>query len=50
MSTDAWHDFIKEDEPLRLGIVHTNRLVTFGAPDVTAAYVTLVHWVRGSSP
>ena len=30
MSTDAWHDFIKEDEPLRLGIVHTNRLVTFG--------------------
>lgn len=30
MRTDAWHDFIKEDEPLRLGIVHTNRLVTFG--------------------
>jgi uncharacterized protein GlcG (DUF336 family) len=30
ISTDAWHDFIKEDEPLRLGIVHTDRLVTFG--------------------
>ncbi|MCD2194899.1 heme-binding protein [Actinomycetospora endophytica] len=30
ISTDAWHEFIKEDEPLRLGIVHTDRLVTFG--------------------
>jgi uncharacterized protein GlcG (DUF336 family) len=30
MATDAWHEFIKEDEPLRLGIVHTDRLVTFG--------------------
>lgn len=30
MRTDAWHDFIKEDESLRPGIVRTNRLVTFG--------------------
>jgi uncharacterized protein GlcG (DUF336 family) len=30
ISTDAWHEFIKGDEPLRLGIVHTDRLVTFG--------------------
>ncbi|MDL5156116.1 GlcG/HbpS family heme-binding protein [Actinomycetospora termitidis] len=30
ISTDAWHEFIKEDEPLRLSIVHTDRLVTFG--------------------
>ncbi|HEY2223306.1 heme-binding protein [Actinomycetospora sp.] len=30
IGTDAWHEFIKEDEPLRLGIVHTDRLVTFG--------------------
>jgi len=26
----AWYDFIKEDDPLRLGIVKTNRLVIFG--------------------
>ncbi len=30
ISTDAWHEFIKEDEPLRHGIVHTDRLVIFG--------------------
>jgi uncharacterized protein GlcG (DUF336 family) len=30
MATHAWFDFIKGDEPLRLGIVHTERLVTFG--------------------
>jgi len=28
--THAWHDFIKDDDPLRLGIVHTPRLVVFG--------------------
>ncbi|MGD9985562.1 GlcG/HbpS family heme-binding protein [Pseudonocardia sp.] len=28
--TDQWHEFIKDDEPLRLGIPHTARLVTFG--------------------
>lgn len=30
LPTDQWYDFIKDDEPLRLGIVHTDRLVTFG--------------------
>ncbi len=30
MATHAWFEFIKGDEPLRLGIVHTDRLVTFG--------------------
>lgn len=30
LPTDQWHSFIKDDEPLRLGIVHTPRLVTFG--------------------
>jgi uncharacterized protein GlcG (DUF336 family) len=30
MPTHAWHDFIKDDDPLRLGIVHTPRLVVFG--------------------
>jgi len=30
MPTDAWHGVIKDDEPLRLGIVHTPRLTTFG--------------------
>ncbi|ODU06878.1 MAG: cobalamin adenosyltransferase [Pseudonocardia sp. SCN 72-86] len=30
MPTHQWHDVIKDDEPLRLGIVHTDRLVTFG--------------------
>jgi uncharacterized protein GlcG (DUF336 family) len=30
LPTDQWFEFIKNDEPLRLGIVHTNRLVTFG--------------------
>ena len=30
LATHAWFDFIKGDEPLRLGIVHTERLVTFG--------------------
>ncbi len=30
LATHAWFDFIKSDEPLRLGIVHTERLVTFG--------------------
>ena len=30
MATHAWFEFIKGDEPLRLGIVHTERLVTFG--------------------
>ncbi len=30
MPTDQWHDFIKDDAPLALGIVHTARLVTFG--------------------
>ena len=30
MSTDAWFDFVKDDEPLRLSIVHTPRLTTFG--------------------
>jgi uncharacterized protein GlcG (DUF336 family) len=30
MPTDQWHDFIKDDPPLALGIVHTPRLVTFG--------------------
>lgn len=30
ISTDSWHEFIKDDEPLRLSIPHTARLVTFG--------------------
>lgn len=30
LATHAWFDFIKSDEPLRIGIVHTERLVTFG--------------------
>lgn len=30
MATDQWHEFIKDDEPLKIGIVHTDRLVTFG--------------------
>jgi uncharacterized protein GlcG (DUF336 family) len=28
--THQWHEFIKDDEPLKLGIVHTPRLVIFG--------------------
>lgn len=28
--THAWFDVVKDDEPLRLGFVHTPRLVTFG--------------------
>ncbi|MGH7290889.1 MAG: GlcG/HbpS family heme-binding protein [Myxococcota bacterium] len=30
MPTDQWHDFIKDDPPLRDGIVHTPRLIVFG--------------------
>lgn len=30
LPSHQWHDFIAEDEPLRLGIVHTPRLVIFG--------------------
>jgi uncharacterized protein GlcG (DUF336 family) len=30
LATDQWHEFIKDDPPLALGIVHTPRLVTFG--------------------
>lgn len=30
MPTDQWHSFIAEDDPLRIGIVHTPRLVVFG--------------------
>jgi uncharacterized protein GlcG (DUF336 family) len=30
ISTDTWHEFIKDDPPLALGIPHTPRLVTFG--------------------
>jgi uncharacterized protein GlcG (DUF336 family) len=30
MPTHQWFDFIKEDDPLRVGIVHTPRLVVFG--------------------
>jgi uncharacterized protein GlcG (DUF336 family) len=30
MATHAWHEFIKNDPPLLHGIVHTDRLVTFG--------------------
>lgn len=30
MATHAWHDFIKNDPPLLHGIVHTDRLITFG--------------------
>ncbi len=30
LSTDGWFDFIKNDEPLRLGIVKTDRLIVFG--------------------
>ena len=28
--THGWHDFIKDDQPLLHGIVHTPRLVVFG--------------------
>lgn len=30
ISTDQWHEFIKDDPPLLTGIVRTPRLVTFG--------------------
>ncbi|MEA2251437.1 MAG: hypothetical protein QOI62_1702 [Solirubrobacteraceae bacterium] len=30
ISTDQWYDFIAEDPPLRVGIVHTPRLIVFG--------------------
>ncbi len=30
MSTDGWYDFVKDDEPLRLSILHTPRLTAFG--------------------
>jgi uncharacterized protein GlcG (DUF336 family) len=30
VSTDAWHDFIKDDAPLLHGIVHVPRFVIFG--------------------
>jgi len=30
LPTHQWHEFIKDDEPLKLGIVHTPRLVTYG--------------------
>ncbi|MPZ70584.1 MAG: heme-binding protein [Actinobacteria bacterium] len=30
ISTDNWYEFIKDDDPLRLSIPHTDRLVTFG--------------------
>jgi uncharacterized protein GlcG (DUF336 family) len=30
MSTDKWYEVIKDDEPLRLGIVHTPHLTVFG--------------------
>ncbi len=30
MATHEWHEFIKNDPPLRDGIVHTPRLVVFG--------------------
>lgn len=30
MATHMWHEFIKDDPPLLHGIVHTDRLVTFG--------------------
>lgn len=30
LSTEGWFDFIKNDEPLRLGIVKTDRLIVFG--------------------
>jgi len=30
MPSHGWHDFIKDDEPLLHGIVHTERLVVFG--------------------
>lgn len=28
--TDQWYDFIKDDQPLLVGIVHTPRLIVFG--------------------
>lgn len=30
LSTDQWYEFIKDDPPLALGIVHTPRLIVFG--------------------
>lgn len=30
LATHVWHEFIKDDPPLLHGIVHTDRLVTFG--------------------
>ncbi|SBS76079.1 conserved hypothetical protein [uncultured Mycobacterium sp.] len=30
LPTHQWHDVLKDDEPLKLGIVHTPRLVTYG--------------------
>ncbi|BBY86745.1 GlcG/HbpS family heme-binding protein [Mycolicibacterium tokaiense] len=41
LPTHQWHDVIKNDEPLRLGMVHTPRLVTYGGgfPLVSAGQV-----------
>jgi len=30
ISTDQWHEFVKNDPPLAMGIPHTPRLVIFG--------------------
>ncbi len=30
LPTHQWHDIISNDEPLKIGIVHTPRLVTYG--------------------
>jgi uncharacterized protein GlcG (DUF336 family) len=30
LATHQWHDVIKDDEPLKVGIVQTPRLVTYG--------------------
>lgn len=30
MPSHAWYDFIKDDDPLRLGVIKANRLVVYG--------------------
>ena len=30
LATDRWYDIIRNDEPLKIGLPHTSRLVTFG--------------------
>lgn len=50
LPTHQWHDVIKNDEPLRLGMVHTPRLVTYGGgfPLVSAGQVVGAIGISGA--